>query len=224
MIQGYIRIPRQAKVPFPISQPCLVPVMLDLLLTAAESPYISTADGTAVPVGRGETHASIHALSGRLKDRPLHIKRALLELADSGLIELPKSLPANHANMLITVFRFYRYSSYVCDTPETVRVYRSIMEKPWYTDHRVKAVYLYLLIHTPFTRQIGGAKVERSITEIAQAANVRKSVVQQALQALSDSGDIAYLATDQRCAVTFRAPTEERIIHVNFSKAGSEMG
>lgn len=224
MLQGYIRIPRQTKVPFPINQPCLVPVMLDLLLTAAENPYISTADGTAVPVGRGDVHTSICALSGRLNDRPLHIKRALLELADSELIELPNRLPANHVNMLITVLHFYHYSSYICDTPETtVRVYRSIMEKPWYADSRIKAVYLYLLTHTNFTRQIDGAKADCSIAELAQAANTRKFIARRALQALEGSGDIDYFSTDQRCTVIFRAPLDEQVIHVNFNKSGSDM-
>lgn len=199
-------------------------LFLHILLSAAETPCLLRTDVGVMPVGRGEIYISIRTLAGQLHVRPLHIKRALLYLADRCLIELPHRLPANHENILITILRYYRYSSYICDTPDTVRVYRSIMDKPWYTDTRVKTVYLHLLTHTSHTRQIGGAKSDCSIAELAYVAGVRKAVVQHALKILSATSDIDYMSTDRRCVVTFRAPPDEQVIHVNFRKAGSEMG
>lgn len=222
-MNGFIRLPRLLFTEHRVKNVEILSVLIELLLTAAEYPYISTTGGVAVPVGRGEIRTSIQSLAERLHERPLHIKRALLDMASSGMISWYNRLPAEKTKFPITVLRYYRYSSFVCDVPATMRVYRSIMDKPWYVSGRVKAVYLFMLAQT-HTRQVGGVHVGLQVAELAYATGISKRNVLNALRALADAGDIDYLATDRRCEVVFRAPPDERVIHVDFHRAGSETG
>lgn len=195
-------------------------VFLDVLLSAAVDPLVLVSD--SIPIGRGEVLTTVATLAVQVGLSPNAVRAALARLCSSGMIRLSREC----GKLMIDVLHFTRYLPIVCDSPDTVRLYRHVMDKPWYKNAGVKSVYLYLLQHADEKFQScikhicwpSRGAVSSSFEEMRQGCGVGKKTILAALERLTESGDILYLSTDKRCEILLRDDAVSNVIEVDFNR------
>ncbi len=195
-------------------------VFLDVLLSAAVDPLVLVSD--SIPIGRGEVLTTVAALAVQVGLSQSAVRAALAKLCARGLIRHDREC----GGLIIDVLHFTRYLPIVCDSPDTVRLYRHITDKPWYRNVGVKSVYLYLLQHADEKLQScikhiswpSRGAVSSSFEEMRQGCGVGKKAILVALKWLKQSGDIRYIATDKRCEVVLRDNAVSNVIEVDFTQ------
>lgn len=215
-MNDYIRLPKH----FGLRTGSEKAVFLDVLLSAAVDPLVLVSD--SIPIGRGEVFTTVVKLAGHIALSPNTVRTALARLCSRGLIRYSREC----GGLMIDVLHFTRYLPIVCDTTDTVRLYRHITDKPWYKNNRVKAVYLYLLQHANMNiqssircvRYPSSGTVTASFAEMRQDCGVGRKTILTALEGLKQSGDILYISTNKRCEVVLRDNAVSNIIEVDFTQ------